>query len=149
MAMQILSPEAFAEKVRDYGTKQVQLIAKNAALAVFQEIYTNLLMLTPVLTGHARHNWQTNVGSPITEEIEGVAGVEETGQTLTGDETGAISDMRSQYLGSASLAIFITNNAPYIQKLDAGSSSKAPAGIVLPAISASLAVLKDKKLNLT
>ena len=81
--MEILSPDAFAARVREYGNKQVQLIAKKAGLAVFEEVFRNLLILTPVLTGHARYNWQPSIGNPVTEEQDGIAGVESTGAALT------------------------------------------------------------------
>ena len=146
--MQILSPEAFAAKVRDYGKNQVKLIARKAALAVFSELSENLLLLTPVLTGHARHNWQFTAGTPETEEIEGVYGGDTTGDKLTGDEESEIEQLKADFLNSSNTMIFLTNNVPYIQRLEDGYSAKAPAGMVLPAINATLQVLKDKKLNL-
>jgi hypothetical protein len=147
--MEILSPDAFAARVREYGNKQVQLIAKKAGLAVFEEVFRNLLILTPVLTGHARYNWQPSIGNPVTEEQDGIAGVESTGAALTGEELGDIEAMKKLFLTSPAWGMFITNNVPYIQILDNGNSAKAPTGMTEPAIAASLAVLKDKKLNLT
>lgn len=147
--MEILSPEAFAAKVQAYGNKQVQLIAKKAAVAVFREIFGNLLTLTPVLTGHARHNWQVSVDQPENEEIEGVAGVEVTGEQLTGDENAEIESLIKEFLAGGSMKIWITNNVPYIQLLDNGNSAKAPTGMTLPAINAALAALRDRKLKLT
>ena len=87
---------------------------------------------TPVDTGWARANWIPSIGSAFT----GTAGSREDA------EQGQI-DMSPQSSGIASIAVgyrlkqgsvFISNNVPYIQFLNDGSSRQAPSGFVQAAI---------------
>ncbi len=143
------SADDFAQKVLDYSKKTVQLIAKNVAGQIFTELSEQVLLTTPVLTGHARHNWQPNIDTPITQEIDGVAGVVETGDELTADENVEIETIVDQFNRGSGTSLHLTNNVPYISFLDAGSSKKAPAGIVQPSIDAILSSFKDRHLKLT
>ena len=81
---------------------------------------------TPVDTGWARVNWVPNVGSPAI----GVAG---SRKSVTGaaQKTGE-SKVLSYKLTSGK--IHITNNVPYILRLNDGSSQQAPRAFVQTAI---------------
>lgn len=94
-------------------------------------VVANLQEDTPVDTGWARANWIPQIGSPF----EGTAG------TRTAAEAGNV-DQATQAFGIAQVAtgyrlgppIYITNNVPYIETLNEGSSSQAPAAFVQAAI---------------
>jgi len=150
---QLLEVEAFAAKVREYGEKTLQLIAKDVSVAIFTEVAKNVIQNTPVLTGQARNNWQSSVDAPASGLIHGgdfqrtVEGSEQdlTGAPLTGEEVAGIQRATTTFRQTAGASkLVLTNNLDYIAALDEGSSQKAPAGIVLPAIQASLAVIQDK-----
>lgn len=86
---------------------------------------------TPVDTGWARANWIPQIGSPH----EGTAG------TRTQAEAGSLSSEAQSGVASVATTyklqrgrVYITNNVPYILKLDAGSSNQAPKGFVLRSI---------------
>jgi hypothetical protein len=86
-------------------------------------IHGRLVEETPVDTGWARNNWLPSVGKPITEPV-GEPGKPEPGVATRGlGEVGAAPSILAA-------PVHITNNVPYIQRLNAGSSSKAPAGFV-------------------
>lgn len=71
--------------------------------------------------GHARRNWQSSTSAPIGTELPGI------------DPTGrdAISDGARATLGiRAFTQSFISNPVPYIEQLEAGSSTLAPNGMV-------------------
>ncbi len=141
-----LSAEEFAAKVRNYAQKTVQVIAHEVTAKVFTQLATTILQTTPVLTGHARHNWVLTIDQPATDEVAGVAGVNLTGDPLTPDEVLELQSIVEQFIGDPSTTtLYLANNAPYIGQLDQGTSAKAPAGIVQPSITASLALLRDKK----
>lgn len=91
------------------------------------EVTANLIEATPVDTGWARANWVPSIG----QAYEAAVG--------NGGDPGQVSSMRKkQSSGKAELAgykltkgpIFVTNNVPYIQKLNEGSSAQAPSGFV-------------------
>lgn len=77
-------------------------------------LLTGIVFKTPVKTGRARSNWQVAINKPNTVAIE--VSKKETAQTVInrGDRT----------IGKVELGdnIYITNNLPYILKLENGGS---------------------------
>ena len=105
----------FAVQTKDKET----LVIRKIAIECFRRI----ILGTPVDSGRARGNWQASTGSPA------------NGETNTLDPTGAmtISAMVSEVAGwtpKDDLPAFITNNLPYIQRLNEGWSKQAPAHFV-------------------
>lgn len=107
----------------DKANGNVELVARKIALDVFKRVVRK----TPVDTGRAKGNWQATYGSPASGEVGYV------------DRTkrGNISAPRERDLASTALAwnpaessIFLTNNLPYIGRLENGSSDQSPAGMV-------------------
>lgn len=98
------------------------------ALAV--EITANLMEPpdeggTPVKTGWARSNWIPSISVPVSSPSG-------SPESVNGGQ---------QQQGIAAVAgyqgddpVFVTNNVPYIQQLNDGSSKKAPAGFVEAAV---------------
>jgi hypothetical protein len=105
-----------------FATRIVKRLALN--------INANLIEDTPVDTGWARANWVLEIGSPFT----GTAGTREDA------EAGRV-DQNPQQLGIGKIAayklgpiIYESNNVPYIEKLNDGSSAQAPSAFVQAAI---------------
>lgn len=83
--------------------------SRKKIIALALDIHGELVENTPVDTGWAQTNWLPSVGMPKTD----------TGSPDLSEITGwTISDG----------PIYITNNVPYIKKLNGGSSKQAPAG---------------------
>jgi hypothetical protein len=82
---------------------------------------------TPVLTGWARANWVPNIGSAL-DQTAGTRAQAEAGQ-LSGASAAGVAQVVTEYK-LARGPVHITNNVPYILKLDAGSSKQAPAGFI-------------------
>lgn len=80
-------------------------------------LYGDLKILTPVDTGRARSNWHLDIGVPTVQLVEPGGDIAPSLSTYTIDQT-----------------IFISNNLPYIQRLNEGHSSQAPAGFVEDAV---------------
>ena len=109
-------------------SKEVEIkeVRKDYAFA----LYSSIVKKTPVDTGRARGNWQVTVGAPASDEVE------TTRKTPKGRE------IIPEPNGDES--IFITNNLPYITKLEYGGyttkgetektingySKQAPEGMV-------------------
>lgn len=115
------------------GDRQIRAIvddltglASRAVAKIALDITANLVETTPVDTGWARSNWVPSIGAPETE----VAGSPDS------------IDQGAQRSGQASLlgydiargAVFVSNNVPYIQRLNDGSSAQAPRAFVQDAV---------------
>ncbi len=82
---------------------------------------------TPVATGWARANWVPNIGSPL-DVTAGTRAQAEAGQLSSASAAGVAQVVAEYKLARG--PVHITNNVPYIPKLDAGSSSQAPSGFI-------------------
>ena len=88
-------------------------------------VFSSVVLATPVDTGRARGNWQPSIGDPITSE---------TGNTDKGGGTTIAKGNGLFARYEFGKKIFISNNVPYIQRLNEGHSQQAPAGFVQKAI---------------
>jgi len=83
-----------------------------------------VIMRTPVDTGRARGNWHASVSKPInseTSDLDKSAPVNQTG----GGSSSAKAKATSAVLGGeAGSEFWLTNNLPYIQELENGSSKQ-------------------------
>jgi len=71
--------------------------------------------------GHLRANWQHSINTPILTEVEGV--------DPSGNAT--VSKLsQSIYSAGAAPMHYLTNNAPYAQRIEEGHSGQAPEGMV-------------------
>ena len=87
-----------------------------------REVFPALVEATPVKTGEARGGWQISLGAPLENNPERLApgAVETIPIELAKIESMTLEDV-----------VFITNNVPYIVRLDQdGYSPQAPDGIV-------------------
>lgn len=93
-------------------------------------VTANLVETTPVDTGWARANWVPQIGSPRSRTA-GTRAAAENGQIDSNPQSNGTLAVLGYKLGPA---IHISNNVPYIKKLNAGSSTQAPAAFVQSAI---------------
>jgi hypothetical protein len=84
-------------------------------------ILTGLIKSTPVDTGRARGNWFTSLTSPI-RKIE----PERKSATAVSDGSKKIDQAKNIDYPSVTLS----NNLPYIERLNSGHSKQAPAKFV-------------------
>lgn len=100
---------------------------------------------TPVDTGTAISNWQVNLGSAARGSVLAkVPGMK--GSTGTANREATIAQGRSVIAGAgAGVDIHITNNLYYIEELNRGTSSQAPAGFVEQAAIAASMTIKNAK----
>ena len=109
--------------------RQLTSVAEQIIKKVAFDITANLVKAasqggTPVDTGWARANWLVNVGTPFLAAIGSPDAVPPTG-------TG-VGSIAAYKLGMGK--VFISNNVPYITRLNEGWSKQAPAGFVQAAI---------------
>lgn len=106
------------EKVKQ-GIDVVYQSANDNLRGVYLAGLGNIIQGTPVDTGRARNNWFLSVGAPsnsiTTSKSKGLA---------------TIRSLRKMPLRVINRKIYLTNNLPYIQALEFGSSKQAPSGWV-------------------
>ena len=87
------------------------------------ECFRRIILGTPVDEGRARGNWQASTGSMA------VGTVEKLDRTGSATIAAMISEV-SGWTPKDDLPAFITNNLPYIQRLNEGWSKQAPAHFI-------------------
>jgi hypothetical protein len=90
--------------------------------ATLFEVSTAIIKDTPADTGRARGNWQASVGRGATGEVS-------VGNARSG-EAKAIADVDQTVRVAVGDLYYLTNNLPYIERLEYGWSKQAPGGMV-------------------
>lgn len=126
---------AFARRIRRRG-RMVEKGANKAVIETAIVIDQAVVIATPVDTGRARANWQVGLGVPVTEATE------DTDQGGQGTITKNGATIRAR---QPKQNIYISNNVNYIEALNDGSSSQAPANFVGIAVRAGLAFLRTRR----
>lgn len=101
------------------------------------EVTANLVKTTPVDTGWARANWVPQIGTPYRPDVIDNAGDGAVNQRGGVQAAGIASIATYSYPGR----VFISNNAPYIVRLNEGSSTQAPSGFVQAGIDRAIATV--------
>lgn len=96
------------------------------------ELFNSVIMDTPVDEGRARGNWQTTINKQASGEV-GRSPAEAIKEASTPSNFGDLSDTN-----------YLTNNLPYIQELENGSSTQAPQGMVRKNIARIERILKEQ-----
>lgn len=96
--------------------KNANVVVKNIASNATRDV----VLKTPVATGQARGNWRLNPTTPDEKAYIGPAYYDKAGFSTIAKAT------RGIYRSNAS-AFYLTNNLPYIQRLNEGYSKQAPA----------------------
>tara|TARA_R110002096_G_scaffold434027_2_gene654501 strand:+ start:188 stop:577 length:390 start_codon:yes stop_codon:yes gene_type:complete len=89
------------------------------------QLLERIVAMTPVDSGRARGNWQVSIDEPVANVIalkskNGNAAISAGSQTILNTVTGQ--------------SIWISNNLPYIERLEQGWSGQAPFGMIAGAL---------------
>lgn len=141
------SPEQFSRRIATLGARvaeEADRTVRRAALAADQAV----VLATPVDKGRARSNWLVELDAPRRDTIDPyVPG--EGGSTGGANASAALAQgaaVIGGYDGDRHTAIAISNNLPYIGRLNAGSSRQAPAGFVEKAVQAAVKQVEGARL---
>lgn len=117
-------------KISIKTSENVHKVVRLVALAADQA----LVMGTPVDTSRARSNWLVSCGEPRDDTIEPyVPG--KGGSSAAASSQAALEQGKQEIEASpVGATIYISNNLPYITKLNEGWSRQAPSGFVEKAI---------------
>lgn len=125
----------FGKRMKRHGEnveKNATVLVRKCALAVDSAV----VIATPVDTGRARGNWQVALNAPASGTLEvedksGAGAIAQGSSTIAGHKSGG--------------SIHITNNLPYIGRLNDGWSAQAPAGFVQKAVLIGVAAIRGAK----
>jgi len=108
-----VSPQEWATKTE----RKLDLAVRKISL----ELFSRVILRSPVDTGRFRANWQVAIGSMP----NGTLSLEDKSGTAT------VSNATARSAGvKAGDVIYLANNLPYAQRLEDGYSGQAPAGMV-------------------
>lgn len=93
---------------------------------------------TPVDTGWARANWVPQIGAPKTT-TEGTREAAEAGNVSIAGQQAGVAKVVTGYRRDQG-PIYISNNVPYILRLNEGYSKQAPKGFIQNAIAKAVQV---------
>ena len=90
--------------------------------ATILELSTAIIKDTPAKTGRARGNWQASIGRGATGEV--------SVDSVRSGEAKAIAEVNQKASVAVGDLYYLTNNLPYIERLEYGWSKQAPGGMV-------------------
>ena len=90
--------------------------------ATLLEVSTAIIKGTPADTGRARGNWQASIGRGATGEV--------SVDSVRSGEAKAIAEVNQKASVAVGDLYYLTNNVPYIERLEYGWSKQAPGGMV-------------------
>lgn len=141
------TPEQFSKRIAQLGAHvaaEADRTVRAAALAADQAV----VLATPVDKGRARSNWLVELDAPARTTIDPyVPG--ESGNTAGPNAAAALAQggaVIAGYHGDRNTSINISNNLPYIGRLNDGYSRQAPAGFVQKAVQAAVKQVKGARL---
>lgn len=102
-------------------TKKALTRAETIHRKVGIEVASAVIRKTPVDTGRARANWLPSLGYSRDDTKETF---DKSGQVAVGAATQTFSGAKLEQ------TLWLSNNLPYIQRLETGYSKQAPAGMV-------------------
>lgn len=132
------SPKSFAKRLRRFAN-DIPRLQNEIKKEIIREVATEVVGRTPVLTGQARSNYFFTIGRPDNTSL--MAGPFGGGRFGSGDMS----------LGRAFAAIsrvkpgepvYMTNNLPYIGRLNDGYSAQAPARFIQTATESGIALIQ-------
>lgn len=136
----------FSKRIREIAVG-VETNANSVVRKTVITVASAVALRTPVDTGRARANWRTNIGGPLVTPVESFPRGKDgsTGASAAGQAISDATTKMGQYKESGT-PVFISNNLPYIGRLNEGSSKQAPAGFIESAIAAGLNAIRKARL---
>jgi len=122
---------------------ELEGVAEKVIKALTLEVTAEVQEATPIDTGWARANWVPKIGEP--DSAPRPKDVASLGSRQAEQQKG-VAEVTSGYKLDRGL-VSISNNVPYIQRLNEGSSKQAPAAFVQLAISRAVQKVARKKFS--
>jgi hypothetical protein len=117
--------DKFVKHSKASGTEVVRKVAL--------DMFTRVILRSPVKTGRFRANWQCTVAGPASGKL---TSTDKAGTATVAKMAGVVKDL------APGQVIWLVNNLPYGRRLEYGSSQQAPTGMVRVTIREFNAILK-------
>ena len=111
---------SFTNDLKRFSDKSIKDVSE-VKRAVSLSLFNSIIQDTPVDTGRARGNWQTDTGQAKSGVVERD---DKGGEKASAEAKGVIED------SDLNDTLYMSNNLPYIEPLENGSSSQSPEGMV-------------------
>jgi len=110
---------SFSDDMNAYA-KKAGASLEETSRAIVLELFGSVIKDTPVKSGRAKGNWQTTIGAPASGTVDRLG------------EPEALADVSQQTASfGAGKVIYLSNNLPYIYRLEYdGWSQQAPGGML-------------------
>ena len=119
---------------RRFG-EAVKIDHRRLCVSAALEINKRLILATPVDTGRAQSNWMPSLGSPASGQREPMQPAE------------AMTIAQSTFSAAPPFPVlWLSNNLPYIRRLNQGHSKQAPAGFVETVIDGVVSAINGRQL---
>jgi hypothetical protein len=116
---------AFNREIAEFADTLTPAAARTLIRKIGGKVLRGVVFKTPVDTGRARGNWIVSHGEPAQGEtglVDRGSGTDRRATIGEGD-----LELRKTEVGTT---VWISNNVPYIRKLEHGHSGQAPEGMV-------------------
>jgi len=115
--------ETFSLKINDYVENSLKDVTE-LHKAIILELFSSVILDTPVLEGRLRGNWIISSDNPA-------SGTFDITDKDGGTTTRKVEDHISKLPDSLDFKVYLTNNLPYAYRIEYdGYSGKAPEGMV-------------------
>ena len=132
-----MTPKQFSKKAKKLAA-EFEANSKRLPARVALTFVSVVATATPIDTGKAQGNWQVGIGRPLLRQIH------QPGRFGADTAIMYAKHKLQHYKGNAN--IHVTNNLPYIGRLDRGHSKQAPRGFVDMAYDATLKQINKERL---
>jgi len=112
------------DRFKVHSLEQLDLVSRKIALEAFRGV----ILKTPVKSGRARGNWQCTIGSPATDITDRSDQIPV--KVPGGAAFAEVATIGRNWKALSGVSILLTNNLPYIGRLEHGTSIQAPVGMV-------------------
>lgn len=130
--------EDYAEQIRAI-VADLKNSSEKTVIKITTDVAANLVEATPVDIGWARANWVPAISAPYTADLSDVKPTSSTVSTASGAQSRGLSEVITGYTLDRGKT-FVSNNVPYITRLNDGSSQQEPAGFVQRAVNTAVRV---------
>ncbi len=103
--------------------KKIDRTLDKGIRATLLELSVAIIKETPADLGTARRNWQASIG-------RGATGIIAADRSVRSSEAKAIAEVDQTVSVAVGDLYYLTNNLPYIERLEYGWSQQAPGGMV-------------------
>lgn len=142
----------FSKNMRRRG-KQLENAATGITRAGAKAALIAVVFNTPADKGVARSNWRVGIGAPATAVIPAYSPGKKLGKGETANASAAIAAGKARlnaslgsFGGGLKTSVYLSNNVPYIEKLNEGSSDQAAEGFIQTAILAAVGAIRGFKI---